>query len=204
VRFAELVEWAPGIAACALVDRVSVHKPLMIICSYTSVLLLLLYGLQTQRLLPAAISGTAALWATASLSGIALNTAWPVFYDASADESFPVPEATSLTLLTNFYNFVCLLFLLVPLQTAQQSANFTWIIVASSAAIVVVMHIGYAPKLLRRAVDDGTIDADDTAAAGGKAAGAGAADKSALLAAINDAADDDSTVGGHHEDRPMF
>ena len=171
---------------------------MMLACSYLSVMLLLTFGLQTQRMLPAALLTPAGLWVTASISGVALNTAWPVFYDASADEAFPVPEATSLTLLTNFYNLITLVFLFVPLQTPAQSARFTWIIAGCSAAAVVALHLFYSPELLRRAVDDGTLDADETAAAKG---GGGDEGMSALLRAIND---DDSTVGGGLENRSVF
>lgn len=156
-----------GIAACLLVDRCRVPPKRIIVAScYASVALLLAYILQTEGLWPAALArgagGTATLWIFAATSGVALNTAWPVFVDASADEAFPVPEATSLTLLTNVYNLATLIFLLIPIQGAP--AAFVWAIFGSCAAFVVFTHALYRPGRARRAVDDGLVDADEFAA----------------------------------------
>ena len=155
-----------GIAACMLVDRCRVAPKTIILAStYACFALFLCYVLQTQGYWPAAASagegGTAALWVFASASGVALNTAWPVFVDASADEGFPVPEATSLTLLTNVYNFVTLVFLFIP---AEGNA-FVWCIVAGIIVNIAALHIFYKPGLARRQVDDGLIDPDAYAAA---------------------------------------
>jgi hypothetical protein len=163
-----------GIAACMLVDRLRVPPKLIILSSsYTSLVLLLAYVLQTAGYWPAALragaGGTAALWIFASASGVALNTAWPVFVDASADDAFPVPEATSLTLLTNVYNLATLIFLVIPIQSAPTA--FVWAIFGGCTACTVMLHVLYRPGLARRAVDDGIIDADAYAAAAADAAG---------------------------------
>jgi hypothetical protein len=161
-----------GIAACMLIDRCRVApKTIILVCTYACFALFLAYVLQTQGYWPAAASagagGTAALWVFASVSGVALNTAWPVFVDASADEGFPVPEATSLTLLTNVYNFTTLVFLFIP---AQGNA-FVWCIVAGIAVNIAALHIFYKPGLARRQVDDGLVDPDAYAAAAAAATG---------------------------------
>jgi hypothetical protein len=164
-----------GIGACMLVDRFRVvPKTIILVSAYASLALLLAYVLQTQGYWPAALragtGGTVALWLFASASGVALNTAWPVFVDASADEAFPVPEATSLTLLTNVYNLATLVFLLIPIQAAPDA--FVWAIIGGCAACTVMVHVFYRPGLARRAVDDGLVDADAYAAAAAAATGA--------------------------------
>ena len=97
--------------------------------------------------------------------GIPADRLWVV--DASADEGFPVPEATSLTLLTNVYNFVTLVFLFIP---AEGNA-FVWCIVAGIIVNIAALHIFYKPGLARRQVDDGLIDPDTYAAAAAAADG---------------------------------
>jgi len=150
-----------GLIACAVVDRHRNHKLVIMATLWPAAAALVWYALQTQGgVLPAAwtagASGTVLLWVTAAASISLSNSSWPVFFDSSAEEAFPVLEATSLTLLTNVYNFGALLLLAVPLQEA--GSTYTLIFVATFVVLTVVLQLCFRPRNNRRAVDDGKVD----------------------------------------------
>jgi hypothetical protein len=144
-----------GILACRLVDRYRNHKSIIVWTLLLTSVCILWFALMLQGWWPAAwLSGSTAtwqVWVSCSIAVVAANTSWPVFFEVSAEEVFPIPEALSLTVLLNLYNLGSFVTLLIPIQ--QSPALF----VSACFALTIVSAFALAglftPKQIRTTLD---------------------------------------------------
>ena len=59
-------------------------------------------------------------WVTAVTGAVAVNSAVPLFFELCVEETFPIPEATSIGVLVLIQNIVQSLFLFIPIGTVGE------------------------------------------------------------------------------------
>lgn len=161
-----------AVAAGALVDRFRWHKGVIVwscllFAGCVAWFACLIEGRITG---PSVVGnlGRAQAYISATLAVVVANAAWPIFFDISVEESYPVPEAVSLNMLMAVYNVGSLALLAVPLDTAARGYNWSCVVVATVFAVA--LAVGYRSSERRIAVDRGDEGACEEAEAAGAAA----------------------------------
>ena len=95
------------------------------------------------------------IWITATLSGMALNGALPLFFELSVENAFPVSTAYVIMFCTTVYNVCTLVMLFVPVSSA--AVAFNWGYVAGCAAVTVVLWVFYREQSKRYDFDSAGI-----------------------------------------------
>lgn len=86
------------------------------------------------------------------LGGLFLNSTIPLYYELSLEVTYPVPEATVCTMLTNMNNVGCLIFLGIPVST-YGSAWMNWLFSLTIVVFTVGLVFIFDEKALRYNVD---------------------------------------------------
>jgi hypothetical protein len=92
------------------------------------------------------------IFVAATLVGLFLNTAVPIFFELSIEATYPVPEATVCTVMTTMNNFGSLVMLFIPITQAATAFNFVFAATVGVLALAVIFV--YQNKGKRQRVDD--------------------------------------------------
>ncbi|XP_062521351.1 solute carrier family 49 member 4 homolog [Corticium candelabrum] len=84
---------------------------------------------------------TACLYISATLGGLFINGAIPLFYELAVESTYPIAEGTTTGILTMMNNLGCLIFLLMPMFRELKNSMDKWMNPAMAAACSVCIPI---------------------------------------------------------------
>ena len=97
------------------------------------------------------------------LGGLFLNSTIPLYYELSLEVTYPIPEATVCTMLTNMNNVGCLIFLGIPV-TQYGSAWMNWLFSMTICVFTIGLIFLFDERTLRYKVDTNQQDDDNNSA----------------------------------------
>lgn len=92
------------------------------------------------------------LFVVGALGGLFLNSTIPLYFELSMEVTYPIPEGTVCTMLTNMNNVGCLIFLGIPVGQ-YGTAWMNWLFSMTILAFFFALIFFFEKKELRYAVD---------------------------------------------------
>ncbi|XP_062521350.1 solute carrier family 49 member 4-like isoform X2 [Corticium candelabrum] len=84
---------------------------------------------------------TACLYISATLGGLFINGAVPLFYELAVESTYPIAEGTTTGILTMMSNLGCVIFLLMPMFSQLKNSMDKWMNPSMAAACLVCIPI---------------------------------------------------------------
>lgn len=157
-----------GIALGRWVDKFRNLKRLLVVLMALAAICFTLFAIVcSPHILPpqwtgGSSDGLALLFALAALGGLFLNSTIPLYYELALDVTYPIPEGTSVIVMTIMNNVGCLIFLGVPVGQ-YGTAWMNWLFGGTIALFAVALALGFDERSLRYDMDTGKADADAVA-----------------------------------------
>jgi FLVCR family MFS transporter len=138
-----------GILLGRFADKFRNHKRLLVGLLGGSAISFTLFSLVCSNIFHVSPEVTLALlFVFSAAGGFCLNSTIPLFYELSIEVTYPHPEATVVTMLTNVNNLGCLLFLGIPSASAGTGwMNYT--LVGCLIVFTLLMGYSFETKALR-------------------------------------------------------
>lgn len=95
------------------------------------------------------------LYISATLGGLFVNGAIPLFYELAVETTYPIAEGTTTGILTLMNNVGCLLLLFLPMFSALKKSMYEWMnptMAASCFACIPIMLL-FKARYRRLSVD---------------------------------------------------
>lgn len=150
-----------GVLLGRYMDQFRRHKAVLVAVNAGAAAAAVWFALLVQHgLLPRAVVSLPVVFATATALGLLFGASIPLYFEMAMESTHPLPEGTTLMVMTGLYNFGGLLILFVPVTSA--SALFNWLFAGTAVALTAALAVVYRDASKRFDVDAGlALEADD-------------------------------------------